>query len=260
MSGPVPDRLLDRALTPRVARAVTSPSGMLLGGAGAAGGILAGLPVALAVLGGVVLWLVRVGVAIGRRPRTERIDPFALKEPWRRFVQEALQAQARYRHAVDGTSAGPLRDRLSEIGGRIDAGVQECWRIARRGQELEAAVGRLDVAAVRRQLADVERQLAEPSAAGSSLERTAEALRSQLSSAERLGRVAAEARDRLRLLDARLDEAVARATELSLSAAGTTELGGLDADVDGVVGDMEALRLALEEVGTPPEAGGHGRA
>ncbi|MBA2624450.1 MAG: hypothetical protein H0U89_02410, partial [Acidimicrobiia bacterium] len=38
------ERLPDRVLTPRVARALTSPSGILLAGAGASAAILGGLP------------------------------------------------------------------------------------------------------------------------------------------------------------------------------------------------------------------------
>ena len=56
-----------------------------------------------------------------------------------------------------------------------------------------------------------------------------------------------EARDRLRLLDARLDEAVARATELALQTGEDVDLSGLGTAVDRLVEDMEALRAALEE-------------
>jgi len=63
--------------------------------------------------------------------------------------------------------------------------------------------------------------------------------------------VASEARDRLRLLDARLDEAVARAVELSL---GTGDARALQGDVDQLVEEMEALRLALEDAGPAPLA------
>ena len=45
-------------------------------------------------------------------------------------------------------------------------------------------------------------------------QREVEALEAQLSSGERIETVATNARDRLRLLDARLDEAVARAQRL----------------------------------------------
>ena len=54
---------------------------------------------------------------------------------------------------------------------------------------------------------------------------------------------------RLELLNARLDEAVARAVELALSAEDATALSGLGGDVDDLVGEMESLRGALDEAG-----------
>ena len=51
-----------------------------------------------------------------------------------------------------------------------------------------------------------------------------------------------------------MDEAVARAVELSLSAGDAAELSGLGADVDQLVDDMEALRQGLEEVGSAAAA------
>ena len=56
--------------------------------------------------------------------------------------------------------------------------------------------------------------------------------------------------DQLRLLDARIDELVTRTVELSVSQASTDDLGGLGglgAEVDSIVNDMEALRQAVEE-------------
>ena len=69
----------------------------------------------------------------------------------------------------------------------------------------------------------------------------------QLDTAKRMDLVVAEAGNKLMLLNARLGEAVARAIELSASKADVTATGGLRDDVDAMVGDMEALRLALDE-------------
>ena len=237
-------RFRDRFFTPRVARAITSPLGILLAGAGAAVGLVAGLPIAAAAGLGAAAWAARVAVAIPRKPRGERIDAFSLDDPWRQFVREAQQAQARFARATKATRPGPLKDRLQEIGSRIDDGVRECWHIAGHGQTLVEALGQIDVADVRHDLAEVEGQTGDPSA-----ERTAEALRAQLASAERMASVANDARNRLRLLDARLDEAVARAIELSVGAADDAQLTGLGGDVDNLVAEMEALRQALEETG-----------
>ena len=84
---------------------------------------------------------------------------------------------------------------------------------------------------------------------------TMEALEAQVASARRLGVVAQDARDRLSLLDARLDEAVARAVELSLRAEDVAELGGLGGDVEDLVGEMESLRVALDEAGAAGRGG-----
>jgi hypothetical protein len=241
--------LRDRLLTPQVARAITSPSGIVLAGAGASAAILAGLPIAAAAGVAAAAWVARVVFSVPRAGR-ERIDPFALGEPWRHFVREALQAQARYRQAVGAMRPGPLRERLEDIGRRIDTGVRECWRIARHGHALEKGLRALDAGSVQRQLESLD-DGADRWADSASASRTADALRAQLSSAERMASVAGEARDRLRLLDARLDESVARAIELSISAGDSGEAQVLGTDVDSLVSELESLRTALEEAGGP---------
>src|SRR5918996_1111957 len=45
--------------------------------------------------------------------------------------------------AVAAAGRGPLRDGLAEIGARLDAGVRECYRIARRGAALESGMAGL---------------------------------------------------------------------------------------------------------------------
>ena len=56
----------------------------------------------------------------------------------------------------------------------------------------------------------------------------------------------------LRLLNARLDEAVVRTIELSVQADDVADLGGLGNDVDQMVDEMEALRRAIDETGGDP--------
>jgi hypothetical protein len=237
----------DRLFTPPVARAMTSPGGILLAGAGAAVGIVAGLPIAAAAAVGAVAWAARVAFAVPRNPREERIDPFTLQDPWRRFVSEALAARRRFDDAVRQAEAGPLRDRLSEIGERIATGVSESWRIARAGQALSDARSQIDAADVTRQLAELGVAPGTELQPGSSVAGTVEALEAQLGTAQRMDSVITETRDRCRLLDARLDEAVTRAIELSVRAQRTEDFGTLSRDVDSLVGEMEALRQALDE-------------
>jgi hypothetical protein len=256
--------LRDRFFTRQVARAITSPLGILLGGAVAAVTIVAGVPLVAALPLGVAAWAGKVALSIPR-DRRERIDPFTLQEPWRRYVQEALQARNRIDEAVGRTRPGPLRDHLAEIAARMHTGVEECWLIAKRGQTLVEARRGIDVADVDRQLAEIaDAQGADPQAAGAgadaappdpALARVAESLGVQRATAERLDRVIGQAHSELRMLDARLDEAVARTLELSAHASADTSVEGLGTDVDALVTEMESLRQALEETSRAAQHG-----
>jgi hypothetical protein len=250
--------LRDRFFTPPVARAVTSPLGILALGAGASIGILAGAGVAGAVVLGLLGWAGRVVAAIPRAPADARIDPFTLSEPWRRYVSDALQARARFAEAVSAAREGPTQERLREIQGRVDTGLQEVWRIARRGHALVDARRRVDPDAIRRDLAATQANVGQPWASESTTQRTLESLQAQLATVERLERVIGDADSRLRLLNARLDEAAARTIELSVQAHDVTELGGLGHDVDEMVDEMEALRQAIEETGGGTAVAGPG--
>jgi hypothetical protein len=84
----------DRFFSPKVAHAVTSPSAILATGATAAVGALAFGPIGL--LAGLIGYAARVGIAIPRGGRGPRIDPFGVKDPWRRFVSDALSTRRRY--------------------------------------------------------------------------------------------------------------------------------------------------------------------
>ena len=64
--------------------------------------------------------------------------------------------------------------------------------------------------------------------------------------------MAQDASDRLRVLNAQLDEAVARAVELSVQADDVSDISPLTDDVESLVGELESLRQGLEETqGTP---------
>ncbi len=227
---------------------MTSPSGILLAGAGAAAGILLGgiTAIPLAVGLGVAAWAARVAAGLPKQTSV-RVEPGRLGQPWRRFVEEALDARARFERAVSRTTPGPLRDRLGTIGERVGEGVEECWRIACQGDVLVGALDQVDVADARRQLDALRVGVGRPEP-GSSRQRTEQALQAQIDSARRLEETARRAHDDLLLLNARLDEAVARAIELSVHAGTADELNRLGTDVEEVVGDMESLRQGLEEV------------
>lgn len=226
-----------------------SPSAILLAGAGTAIGIATGLG-PLALLVGAAGWAARVAFAIPRRPAGDPIDPYRVGEPWRRFVLDAQEAQRRFDGVVSRARSGPIRERLEAIGERIGDGVSEAWRIAQQGDSLDDALRSLHEAEIHAELVEVyeeQRRLRRDDPAQASLARTRAAIEAQLASVQRLRAVAEDAHNRLRLLNAQLDEAVARSLEISLHAGDVSQLGPLTEDVEGVVGELESLRQALEE-------------
>lgn len=238
--------LRDRFYTRRVAAAMTSPLGIVLAGAGTAVGIAIGLPIFVAPLLGVAAWAARVAAVMPRGFDADGIDPFELDEPWRSYVWKAKRARRHFAEAVKTGREGPLRDRLEQIGKRITDGVEECWRVAQGGDALAKARARIDVASITGQLSELHAQLTAGQESGPLIQ-TIEALESQLATAKRMDEVIVNTSNQLRLLDARLDEAVTRAIELSVRAHTADEMLALGADIDGVVSEMESLRQALDE-------------
>jgi hypothetical protein len=237
-----------------VAEAVVSPSAILLAGAGTALGIATGLG-PLALIAGAAAWAARVALAVPRRPAGERIDANRVRDPWRRFVIDAQQAQRKFDGVVARARSGPIQERLQAIGRRIGDGVSECWRIAQQGDALDGAIRSLNEQEIHAELMEVheEQQRTRGNAqAQQSLARTRAAVEAQLASAQRLRAVAEDARNRLRLLNAQLDEAVARSLEISLHAGDVSQLGSLTEDIESVVGELESLRQALEETSDTP--------
>lgn len=247
--------LRDRFFTPPVARAVTSPSGILAFGGGiAAGVVVAGaaalsLPVTVpvAIVGGVLAYAGRVALAIPRKQQRENIDPFSVKEPWRHAVIDATVARKRFDEAVRMFKLGPLREALTSMDTQLDAAVDECWKIARRGQLMADARLRIDDREIQFELQRVGQGIpagAQPSPIQAS---TIASLRSQMATADRMDRLIASTRDQLDLLNARLDESVTQAIELSVSnrASGLDPLSG---QLDDIVDDLSSLRAAFDDV------------
>jgi hypothetical protein len=205
--------------------------------------VLAVLAVVLAAALGAAVRAQRKGVT---RVGPRAIDPFTVGEPWRHLVRSALRSQARYDALVAGARPGPARDRLTGIGDRVDEAVQECWRIAQRGNELRRTLSGIDVGASRAQLATLD------TADASSPDRRA-SLQSRIETYERIAATTAGTEQQLRLLVARLEETAARGAELSLITGDEPALAALGSEVSGVVDELEALRLAFEETnGGPP--------
>jgi hypothetical protein len=237
----------DRFLTPKVAKAIMSPLGIVLFGVGTAGAVLVGAPLVAAAGVGVLAWGGRVLAAVPRDAKPYQAETGKLGEPWRSYVAQAREAKARFDDVVKTMTPGPLRDRLAELAARLDDGVAESQRIAVRGNAISSGLGRLDTVSPQAELARLRAEAGgRPSPAVADTIRSLEA---QLEAAERMGAAAHQADERLRLLDARFDELVARAVEVSL---GTGDSDVLVADVDDLVTDLEAVRQALDETNPRP--------
>lgn len=231
-----------------------SPAAILATGGGAAVGIVVGLPVVGAVGLGALGWGAVVSRAVvqapGARP-TEKIDPFALQDPWRTHVVGALTSKAQVNSHVDDAPAGPLREALQHIAGRVDQAVDQSWQVAKRGNSLALARSAIRSHNIDRQVRELEQSLAE-NPDSPQIQAALDARKAQQATAERMDRVIAETDAQLRLLDARLDEIVVRAVELASPISTDTSLAGsISGAVDGVITDMEALRQALDETNAP---------
>jgi hypothetical protein len=231
----------DRLYTTRIARAMMSPAAIVATGAGASLGIVVGAGPIGAILLGAAGWLTRVALALPRRASTGLGRPEDLPEPWRAFVEDARAANNSFGDAIRSTHAGPLRDRLSEIGANLQHGVEVCHTIAFRGAAISRARRRIDVTAISRELAGIPRDGRDANV------QTIAALQAQLDTAGRMDEIIRDAHDRLRLLNARMDESVARASELSVKAEDVNELEGLGDNVGDLVTQLDAMRQALDD-------------
>ena len=234
--------LRDRFFTATTARAILSWR-ILLGAAAGVIAALLGVPWYGAAVIGAVVYAGAVAVSMPKPAPRVRLDPFALSEPWRQFVQGAQRSKRQLTDTVKAARAGPLRDRLQGIVDRLDKAIAESWQIARRGDEIDGVVRGLDPTRLRSRLDTLQAQ----SAAESSENLTAAiaSVESQLASADRLKKLSANTADRLRLTQAQLDELVSRAAEVSVGASDTTEFAH---DVDDLVLELESLRLAVQEL------------
>lgn len=236
--------LRDRFFTPQTARAILSWRILLAVGAGVALA-LAGVAAGIAVGVGVAVYAGSVAAAMPRGPRRPTIDPFTLGEPWRQLVQRTQASGRQLRETVERTSEGPLRETLGSIAEQLDRGIDEAWAIARRGDEIDDAVRRLDPTALRSRLATAERRAAD--APGPDADAAVASIRRQLESADRLRQRSEETAAALRLTQTQLDELVARASEVQV---GDVDTDTYRRDVDELVVRLEALHLAVEETRT----------
>jgi hypothetical protein len=232
---------VSRRLEPTVFLAMISPITVgLVVGAGAVARLLTGSWI-VAVLVGSLTWVARVALAtrIAKRVRglERRIDPFALREPWRFFVRDALNARQRFAEALAEAERGPLRERLLEIEANLDQAVSVTWEVSQRGQQLTDARRRIDTSDLDRKLSSTTDGDPRHAAAAA-----------QKASHDRLRVREDETRERLEVLDARLDETIVRAGELATRTGGAIELDQLAGQLTGMVDELDSLRIALDEI------------
>ena len=141
----------DRFLTPQTARALLSWRIVLAAMIGLVAALL-GMSAGLAAGLGLAVYAATVLAAMPRDPSHHAIDPFALSEPWRRFVQSAQRSRNALHDTLRAAHDGPLKDRLTDIARRLDEAIAESWAIAKGGDEIDAAVRRIDPVRLRSQL------------------------------------------------------------------------------------------------------------
>jgi hypothetical protein len=231
----------DRFFTATTARAILSWRLLIGAAAGVVAGLL-GVPWLGAAAIGAAVYVGAVALAMPKPAKPPQLDPFALSEPWRQFVQSAQRSKRRLNETVRTTRAGPLRDRLQGVADRLDEAIADSWQIARRGDEIDSAVRHLDPPRLRAKLESLRTQAG--TAPSDDLSAAIASVEGQLASADRLKQLSSSTVDRLRLSEARLDELVSRAAEVSIGASDTTEFAN---DVDDLVLELEGLRLAVQE-------------
>ena len=231
----------DRFFTAKTARAILSwrilagiASTVVLG--------VLGVNLVVALLAGVAVYTGLVLLGMPRQRTRPPLDPFTVGEPWRQFVHATQRSGTRLRETIGGVGAGPLHDKLATIGEKLDQALADTWEIARRGDEIDDTIRRLDPPALRSRLDTMRsRNAGEPAG---ELEAAITSLEGQLATAERLRQLSERAQGRLRLTQVRVDELVARASEIAVGAGDTDEYAH---DVDDLLVELESLRLAVEE-------------
>lgn len=230
-----------------------SPTGVVVavvaGSLAAVAGI--GLPAAAGVA--ILSWLASVAVGLAwRSPRPVAPDPFAVGEPWRRYVQAAVRHQRRFAEACTATPDGPLRTRLEGLGARVDDAVAEVWEIAQSGHRLSRA--RRAIGSTPSNPTDpAPTNLPEPTADAGDDDVDARAVHDD--AAGRLEDTMTSTQRRLAALDAQLGAVVTRAIEVSATAGTSAEFGVVEGDLTNLLDEMEALRLALGELSSDGAGG-----
>lgn len=189
--------------------------------------------VIFAYLGGLALTaLLSRPIKIG----VSSIDPFAVGEPWRRFVQSALATEKRFNEALRASSPGPVQDRLLSVQPSVRTGVEECWQAARQAQEVSQARLKLDGWVLKTRYDRLVSEGNHDAAASTA---------AQLDSLKRLDGLIAEAKAALEAQTAKLALAVTTASEMNVANSRPDEATQVQSSLEQVADELEALRRAL---------------
>ena len=145
-----------------------------------------------------------------------------------------------------------------ELAARLADGIDESWRIAKRGNDISNALARLDTVQAQTELAELRAQIGDgraamPQRSTASESRTIEALEAQVASAMRLQATVGRRPTRgCACSTPASTSSWLAAVEVSVGSGDTSVLGD---DVDGLVTELESLRIALDETNAGRRAG-----
>lgn len=171
-------------------------------------------------------------------------DTRGIAPRFRPLVDDAARSQQRYRATLAAMRPGPLHDRMTTIGARIDASVAAIVSTVLHAQRIEEAVAHLDPHRIAQELKAARRH----HAATGDDDPALTALAARFESTQRMLNALDDIDRSLRALDARLGAAVARATEIHLLGAVDDEVGALGAQLDDVLFELAALQSGLAAV------------
>ncbi len=181
-----------------------------------------------------------------RRPAPspiDAIDPAAVPAACRPAVDRALRSRTQFAELVATLHDGPLQTRMTGLAEQLDAGVLAVWRTASQAGAIDRVTAALDPDRITAELKQARRDGAP--------DEVVSALQERFASTQRLLNSRDELRERLDVLEARLDTAVAKAAELALTsgASATAGIAALEHDLGQVVVELDALAAATAELG-----------
>jgi hypothetical protein len=256
---------------PALVRAAVSPTAIASAAVGAGIGLLAqSIPwaIALAVVG----WTIRMIVALVVQRRRERaaiphpaqLDPWSVPEPWRALVQQASATQTRFDQVAGDWPDGPMRDRVLSLRPTFYKEFAAVGAIAAHGAAVSGWTGAsatLGGGPTAQSLAqELERTQAQRMSLGDraqsrveELSRREEAIAAQLRAVHAALQASDSVHDRLRVVVARLDEAVTHLLTLSIEAGDGGGLDQVSTVLTSLDDELQALQAGVAETRTPPD-------